>query len=210
VNIHGAIDLESGKTQMLDVHTVDAQCTILLRMAILAAHPALRMIHVFLDNAPYYHARLVREWLVREGLRITLHFVPASRLQLNPIERLWGAMHRNVTHNRCYPSFRDFKAVAMEFLIKAVPENWTDLCDQVSDNFVSSIPRSFGSSVGQGNTVPSFIIFPLIRAAPMRSVVHLANGHAVEFLGIFIEELALEHLVEMANLSFYGRLNAGK
>src|SRR5258706_3155247 len=47
VNIHGAIDLETGKTQMLDVPTVDAQSTILLLIAILAAHPSRRLIHVF-------------------------------------------------------------------------------------------------------------------------------------------------------------------
>src|SRR5450631_3332505 len=43
VNIHGAIDLETGKTQMLDVPSVDANSTILLLMAILAAYPSLRM-----------------------------------------------------------------------------------------------------------------------------------------------------------------------
>jgi transposase len=103
VNIHGAIDLETGKTQMLDVPAVDAQSTILLLIAILAAHPSRRMIHVFLDNARYHHARLVREWLAREGGRITLYFVPTYSPHLNPIERLWGVMHRNVTHNRCTP-----------------------------------------------------------------------------------------------------------
>ena len=119
VNIHGAIDLETGKTQMLDVPTVDAQSTILLLIAILAAHPSMRMIHVFLDNARYHHARLVSEWLAREGGRITLHFVPTYSPHLNPIERLWGAMHRNVTHNRSYETFRDFKAATM-----AVRESW--------------------------------------------------------------------------------------
>ncbi|MEB0284627.1 IS630 family transposase, partial [Sphingomonas sp. 10B4] len=135
VNIHGAIDLETGKTQMLDVPTVDAQSTILLLIAILAAHPSMRIIHVFLDNARYHHARLVSEWLAREGGRITLHFVPTYSPHLNPIERLWGTMHRNVTHNRSYATFRDFKAATMAFLTQTVPKNWTELCDQVSDNF---------------------------------------------------------------------------
>ncbi|WP_417614189.1 IS630 family transposase, partial [Parasphingorhabdus sp.] len=93
VNIHGAIDLETGKTQMLDVLTVDAQSTILLLMAILATHPSRRLIHVFLDNARYHHARLAQEWLVRKGQRIRLHFVPTYSPHLNPIERLWGVMH---------------------------------------------------------------------------------------------------------------------
>src|SRR5260221_2427038 len=86
LNIHGAIDLETGKTQMLEVPVVDAHSTILLLMAILSAYPSMRMIHVFLDNARYHHARLVRQWLALEGGRITLHFIPTYSPHLNPIE----------------------------------------------------------------------------------------------------------------------------
>jgi len=31
---------------------------------------------------------------------LSLHFIPAYCPHLNPIERLWGVMHRNVTHNK--------------------------------------------------------------------------------------------------------------
>jgi transposase len=31
--------------------------------------------------------------------------VPAYCPHLNPIERLWGLMHKNVTHNRCYATY---------------------------------------------------------------------------------------------------------
>src|SRR5258708_1914477 len=143
LNIHGAIDLETGRTQMLDVPTVDASSTILLLMAILSAYPSMAMIHVFLDNARYHHAKLVREWLAREGERITLHFVPTYSPHLNPIERLWGLMHRNLTHNRSYPTFRDFKARAMNFLTQDVPKNWQALCDSVTDNFRVIDPSNF-------------------------------------------------------------------
>jgi transposase len=143
LNIHGAIDLETGKTQMLDVPVVDAHSTILLLMAILAAYPSMRMIHVFLDNARYHHAKLVRQWLAREGQRITLHFIPTYSPHLNPIERLWGVMHQNVTHNRCYPTFGAFRAKVMTFLIQGVPKNWHTLCDSISDNFRVIDPARF-------------------------------------------------------------------
>ncbi len=143
LNIHGAIDLETGRTQMLDVATVDASSTILLLMAILAAHPSMLMIHVFLDNARYHHAKRVRDWLARQGQRIQLHFVPTYSPHLNPIERLWGVMHRNVTHNRSYVTFRDFKARAMTFLTQDVPKNWPILCDSVTDNFRVIDPSDF-------------------------------------------------------------------
>ncbi|WP_434085993.1 transposase [Methylocystis iwaonis] len=64
------------------------------------------MIHVFLDNARYHHAKLVREWLAQPGRRIKLHFVPAYCPHLNPIERLWGAMHKHLTHNKTYATLR--------------------------------------------------------------------------------------------------------
>jgi hypothetical protein len=45
--------------------------------------------------------------------RLTIH--GAIHLQTDPtvmkhfltIERLWGLMHRHITHNRCYASFKD-------------------------------------------------------------------------------------------------------
>ena len=77
LNIHGALDLETGKTAMIDVECVDAASTIRLLQAIEAMYPLLAMIHVFLDNARYRHAVLVQEWLAQPGRRITLHFIPA-------------------------------------------------------------------------------------------------------------------------------------
>src|SRR5208337_3509207 len=57
LNIHGAIDLETGQTRMLDVLTVDAASTIMLLMAIEAMYPGKRLIHLFVDNASYHHAK---------------------------------------------------------------------------------------------------------------------------------------------------------
>ncbi len=135
LNIHGAIDLENGQTRMIDVFTVDAVSTIALLTAIEHMHPDKRRIHVYLDNARYHHAKAVREWLGRPERRVILHFIPAYCPHLNPIERLWGLMHRAVTHNRCHASFRGFADAILGFLRKTVPENWNNLCDCVSDNF---------------------------------------------------------------------------
>ena len=143
LNIHGAIDLETGKTSMLEALTVDAESTIALLTAIEAMYPKKRKIHLFLDNARYHHARLVREWLSRPNCRIVMHFVPAYCPHLNPIERLWGLMHRNVTHNKCYAKFGDFCRSLLGFLRDEVPKNWTTYCDSVSDNFRVINPANF-------------------------------------------------------------------
>jgi transposase len=143
INIHGAINLETGETRMIDVETVNAASTITLLEAIEALYPMLALIHVFLDNARYHHAKLVQEWLARPDCRIKLHFIPTYCPHLNPIERLWGLMHRNVTHNKTYATCAQFADAALDFLREKVPRNWTEFCDSVTDNFRVINPKDF-------------------------------------------------------------------
>ncbi len=143
LNIHGALDLETGKTAMIDVETVDAASTIRLLEAIEAMYPLLVMIHVFLDNARYHHAKLVQEWLAQPGRRVTLHFIPAYCPNSNPIERLWGLMHKRLMHNKTYPTYREFAEATLTFLRERVPKNGLEFCDSVSDNFRLINPKDF-------------------------------------------------------------------
>ena len=143
LNIHGAIDLETGQTIMKDVLSVDALSTVLLLTAIETLYPGMRLIHVFLDNARYHHAKLVQAWLAMPGRRIRLHFVPTYCPHLNPIERLWGLMHRHTTHNKCYATFKDFSGAMLTFLREDVPANWHQWRDQVTDNFRIINPTKF-------------------------------------------------------------------
>ncbi len=101
------------------------------------------MLHVFLDNAGYHHAKLVQAWLARPGCRIRLHCVPAYRPHLNPIERLWGLMHRHITHNKCYAAFREFSAAMLNFLREDVPPNWPTYRDEATENFRVIVPTAF-------------------------------------------------------------------
>ena len=143
LNIHGAINLETGHTRMLEVETVDAGSTIKLMIALLALYPRKRLIHLFLDNARYHHAKLVQAWLARPGCRIKLHFIPTYCPHLDPIERLWGLMHKHVTHNKSHDTFRDFSDAILTFLREEVPRNWRIYCDQVTDNFRIISPKDF-------------------------------------------------------------------
>jgi len=143
INIHGAIDLETGQTRMIEALTIDAASTISLLQSIEAFYPMLALIHVFLDNARYHHAKLVQEWLALPGRRIKLHFIPTYCPHLNPIERLWGVMHKHVTHNKCYATCAQFADATLGFLRETVPRNWADLCDSVTDNFRIINPKDF-------------------------------------------------------------------
>ena len=143
INIHGAIDLATGQTRMVEVETVDALSTIRLLESIENAWPMLALIHVFLDNARYHHAKLVKEWLNQPGRRIKLHFIPAYCPHLNPIERLWGLMHKHVTHNKCYATCAGFAGAALGFLRESVPRDWQSFRDTVTDNFRIISPKEF-------------------------------------------------------------------
>ena len=143
LNIHGAIDLETGATRMLEATTIDALSTIALLMAITLMYPTKRLIHVFLDNARYHHAVIVQAWLARPGCRIKVHYIPSYCPHLDPIERLWGLMHRRVTHNRCYATYNDFCRSILHFLREEVPKNWAVFCDSVTDNFRVINPADF-------------------------------------------------------------------
>jgi transposase len=105
--------------------------------------PSKRLIHLFVDNARYHHAKLVQTWLARPGCRIKLHFIPVYCPHLDPIERLWGLMHKHVTHNRCHATFADFKAAVLSFLREEVPRKWHIYRDQVTDNFRIISPKDF-------------------------------------------------------------------
>jgi len=54
---------------------------------------------------------------------------------MNPIERLWGLMHKWVTHNQHYATFNKFTEAILQFFRKTLPANWKNFRDTVSDNF---------------------------------------------------------------------------
>ncbi len=62
---------------------------------------------------------------------------------LNPIERLWGLMHKNVTHNRCYATCVQFADATLDFLRDKIPKNWRRCRDLVTDNFRVINPKDF-------------------------------------------------------------------
>jgi transposase len=135
LNIHGAINLETGQTHILTADKINGLSLIKLLSEIERTHTAMRLIHVFLDNAKYHKADIVKEWLAKAGRKIVLHFLPPYCPHLDPIERLWGVMHENITHNRDYKTFREFRREILKFLRQTVPKNWKRFCDRITDNF---------------------------------------------------------------------------
>ena len=108
-----------------------------------AMYSLLAMIHVFLDNARHHHAVLAREWLAQPGRRVQLHFIPAHCPHSNPIERLWGLMHKHLTHNKTHPTHRGFADAMLHFLRNEVPRRWGESGDSITVDFRVIRPASF-------------------------------------------------------------------
>ena len=129
---------------MIEALTIDAASTIRLLQSIEALYPMLALIHVFLDNARYHHAKLVQEWLALPGRRASSCTSSQRIAPLEPDRTVMGPRaHRNVTHNKCYATCAQFADATLSFLREKVPGNWADLCNSVTDNFRVINPKDF-------------------------------------------------------------------
>ena len=135
VNIHGAVCLENFDVPFVEPVTVDGDSAVQLLAKIEANNPTKSLIHVIWDNAAYHRCAAVKKWLSRPKCRIHLIQLPAYCPHLNPIERLWAVLHAHVTHNRFYPTQKQFANAILNFLRKTIPEKWKNFRSQVSDNF---------------------------------------------------------------------------
>lgn len=122
-------------------------------------YPGKRVIHLFVvvDNARYRHAKLVQAWLARPDSRIKLHFIPTYCPHPDPIERLWGSMHKHISHNQCHPTVADFKAVVRTFLRKEVSRNGIPVVIKYRTIPVSSCQGFSGSGLGRVSICAGFI-----------------------------------------------------
>jgi transposase len=123
VNLNGALNAETHEMFVVEGESVNAQLTLTLLEKIESGYPEAVSIHVFCDNAAYYHSRKVRDYLATS--RIRLEFPPPYSPNLNLIERLWRFMHKQVSYNRWYRTFRQFKEEPPMFFDR-LPEKFAD------------------------------------------------------------------------------------
>ena len=53
-------------------------------------------------------------------------------------------MHEHLTHNKTYPTCREFANAILNFLRDGVPRKWGEFCNSVTDNFRVILPANFG------------------------------------------------------------------
>lgn len=113
LNINGAINLEQLEPVVRYDDTINADSTIALLEQLEELHLVASWIYVICDNARYYRAKVVTEYL--KTSRIKLIFLPSYSPNLNLIERLWKFFKNKVLYNRYYESFNSFKAACQDF-----------------------------------------------------------------------------------------------
>jgi transposase len=113
LNINGALNLD-GELVYREDKTLNADSTIKLFEQLLEKHPY-GFVYFICDNAPYYYAKVVRQWC-REHQRLVVIHLPPYSPNLNLIERLWRLLRDKVLVNTYYPAFKDFKQNVLGFL----------------------------------------------------------------------------------------------
>ena len=76
--------METSRLTWVEGERISAETTLNLLEKLQAAYPIKRVIHVFLDNARYHHAKMLQPWLERSDCRIRLPFPAALRAASEP------------------------------------------------------------------------------------------------------------------------------
>jgi transposase len=113
LNINGVIDCSDLSVIVRYDDTINAQSTIQLFQQIEAQNPGARHIHIICDNARYYHAQPVKDYLATS--KIELVFLPPYAPNLNLIERFWKFFKKTVLYGRYYATFSQFKTACDDF-----------------------------------------------------------------------------------------------
>jgi transposase len=85
---HDYVDLRTAEENL------NAGTVIALMEKLQARHPDTNRFVLYLDNARYQHAKLVRAWLT-DHPHFELHFLPPYSPNLNLIERLWKFLRKH-------------------------------------------------------------------------------------------------------------------
>ena len=95
------------------------------------AFPEATQITVYVDNARYFHARLVKAYLL--GKRVRFVYLPAYSPNLNLIERLWKFCKKTVLRH-FYQTFSQFTA-AIDAFFAELEEHREALTSLMTENF---------------------------------------------------------------------------
>jgi transposase len=98
---------------------LNAQSLIELFTLMIARHPQTKHFRIYLDNARYHHAVVLREWITavkqERGVVFDLKHLPAYSPNLNLIERLWKFLRKQALR-KWHATFADMQQAVAEVL----------------------------------------------------------------------------------------------
>lgn len=118
---------------IVTAESINAQSTIELYRKLEEKHPEKTKIIIIRDNAKYYNNKDVQAYLTTS--RIVEIPLPPYSPNLNPIERLWLFMQRELLYNHYYEHFSDFKEVIRKFFNEDFHLYRSQLSTFITDNF---------------------------------------------------------------------------
>lgn len=132
LNLNGALNFNDKTAIVLEEKTINKEATLHL-LETIKKKQKVGKVYLILDNASYYHARVVKQWILHHR-RFKLLFVPSYSPNLNLIERLWRFFHQKVTWNHYFETFEEFKSTSLEFF-KNLNLYQNELSSLLTDNF---------------------------------------------------------------------------
>ena len=132
ININGAYNVEDRKVIVREDESINAESTLLLIQQIILSQLT-GNIYLIADNAKYYRAKRVREFLDNHE-RVKIIFLPPYSPNLNVIERLWLFFKKKKLWNRHYEKFADFKQECLSFF-ENIRQYDDELKTLMTDNF---------------------------------------------------------------------------
>jgi transposase len=98
---------------------LNAQSVIELFTLMMGKHPQTKYFRIYLDNARYQHATVLKEWIAQtkkdNGVTFDLRHLPAYSPNLNLIERLWKFLRKEALQ-RWHPTFEDMQQAVADVL----------------------------------------------------------------------------------------------
>jgi transposase len=98
---------------------LNAQSLIELFGLMMAKHPQTKHFRIYLDNARYHHAVVLKEWIAtvhqERGVVFDLKYLPTYSPNLNLIERLWKFLRKEALQ-KWHATFEDMQQAVAEVL----------------------------------------------------------------------------------------------
>lgn len=116
LNIIGVYDPASYSfTHLTGEENCNAERVVELLELIYKKYRNVSHIYLILDNAKYFHAKKVSEW-IDEHKKINIVFLPSYAPNLNLIERFWRFAKEKLVTDKYYKEYKTFRAKVFQFL----------------------------------------------------------------------------------------------